>query len=165
MLRFLSLVSLLLVTSSLRAESVPEFSLDYANEHATHIVVVDASGNVLESWRGDLKAGDTVPFPADAKPRAVVEIKDVLVSKVKEVTSRRRVLFLIRDKAKNNADAAVTFTPAGYLEAKQHFATVWVEADECFAIYQWMNPGPGAHLHTMNLHEAALKKMVTESKK
>jgi len=143
------------------AESVPGFSLDYAQEKATDIIVVDAEGKVLESWRGKLKVGEKVPFKADKKPQAVVEIPGILESKVKEVTGQRRVLFLKFVKPGRGVYLSPPhYVPVGFLKEDLSFATVWVEKGECFAIYQWHNPGPGAHLHTLSMNEERLKKEV-----
>lgn len=163
MIRHALLASLLLAPASAAvAESVPEFSLDYAKEKATHIVVVGKDGKVLESWRGNLKPGATLPFKAADKPLAVVEVARLLESKVKEVTGERRVLFLIKGGGGRGFDRRpVNWLPAGYLKPEISLATVWVEQDECFAIYQWMNPGNGAHLHPLNMTEQRLRKEVT----
>lgn len=144
-----------------RAESVPEFSLPYALEKATHIVVVDQAGKVVERWRGNLKVGQELEFKAAEKPQAVVEVPGVLQSKIKQVTGQRRVLFLIKDGGGRGLDRRPTrFVPAGFLKAEIALATIWIEGEECFAIYQWMNPGPGAHLHPLNMTEQQLRAQV-----
>ena len=159
-------VLLSLLAGVARAESVPEFSLGYANEKANTIVVVDESGVVLESWRGLLKPGDKLHHKANEKPIAVVEVPKIIESKIKEVTGQRRVLFLIRTGGGRGLDRGpVGYAPAGYLKPNISLATVWVEKGECFAIYQWINPGPGAHLHPLNMSEERLKKEVTQAKK
>lgn len=155
---------LLGIAASARAETVPAFSLDYALEKATHIVVVDVAGTVVESWKGNLKTGRELPFKAAEKPQAVVMVPDILESKVKEVTGKRRVLFLIQDGGGRGFDRRpVSFIPAGYLKADISLATVWIENGECFAIYQWINPGPGAHLHPLNMTEERLRKEVASA--
>jgi hypothetical protein len=157
-----SIAVLLALAGDARAESVPEFSLDYAKEKATHIVVVGKDGKVLESWRGNLKPGEALPFKAAEKPLAVVEVAGLLESKVKAVMGERRVLFLIKDGGGRGFDRRpVTWLPAGYLKPEISLATVWIEEGECFAIYQWMNPGDGAHLHPLNMTEERLRREVT----
>lgn len=155
--RLLVTVMALGLTASARAESVPSFSLDYAAEKATHIVVVDPDGVVLESWRGDLPKGARVPFTAGRKPLPVVNPfpKEPRVPDVGSVTGQRRVLFLIRGRA------ADSWTPAGFLLPEERFATVWVEAGQCFAIYQFTNPGSGARMHPLYLGEQRLKEEVS----
>jgi hypothetical protein len=158
---FLVPVVVLGLTSFAWAEEVPSFSLDYAKGKATHIVVVDSDGVVLESWRGDLAKGDTVPFKADEKPLKVVNPfpKELRDPKVESVTGKRRVLFLIRGKP------ADSWTPAGFLLPEERFATVWVEDGQCFAIYQFTNPGSGANMHPLYLGEQRLKEEVLGGKK
>lgn len=159
MLRLMAVVFAVGLSRLAMAESVPEFSLDYAKEHSTHIVVVDAAGKVLESWRGNLKPGAKLPYKADEKPLGVIEVPGILESKIKEVTGQRRVLFLIFVTPGRGFNLAPPhYKPAGFLKADIALATVWIEKEECFAIYQWMNPGPGAHLHPLNMDEKRLKK-------
>jgi len=145
------------------AESVPEFNLDYAKEKANTIVVVDETGLVLESWLGTLKPESKLHYKADEKPRPVVEVPMILESKIKEVSGKRRILFLIRTGGGRGLDRSpIGYAPASFLKPDISLATVWVEKGECFAIYQWRNPGPGAHLHPLNMTEEQLKKAVQE---
>jgi hypothetical protein len=132
--------------------------LGYAKEKATHVVVVDASGAVLESWRGDLAKGDKLPFKASEKPTEVVnpspgQPRD---PKVVSVTGNRRVLFLIRGKD------GETFTPVSFPNPEERLATVWIEQGQCFAIYQFKNPG-GARMHPVYMDERRLKDEVLVS--
>lgn len=166
MLRTLPLSLVVFLPAIAQAESVPAFELPYALEKATHIVVVDRGGKIVESWRGDLKAGGELPFKAADKPQAVVEIRGLLESKVKQVTGQRRVLFLIKDGGGRGLDRRPTsFIPAGFLKPEIELATVWIEEEECFAIYQWSNPGLGAHLHPLILTEKKLRMQVVGEKK
>ncbi len=146
--------------SFLRAESVPSFALDYANEHATHVVVVRADGTVLESWRGDLSTGDKLPFKSSGEKLQVVNPLPRLTPEpsVKSVTGQRRVLFLIRKKPTDR------WTFAGSLSAEERFGTVWIEDGQCFAQYQFMNPGNGAKMHPLYIDERRLKKELVRQK-
>jgi hypothetical protein len=146
------------------SESVAEFSLDYAREKSTDIVVVDAEGKVLESWRGKLNVGEKLPFKADKKPQAVIEVPRLLESKIKEVTGQRRVLFLKFVPPGRGFDLAPPhYRPVSSLKDDISLATVWIEKGECFAIYQHINPGPGAFMHPLSLDEKRLKKDVEKS--
>lgn len=157
---------LLALAAAARGESVPDFSLDFALKNATHIVLVDAAGKVTESLRGDLPVGTELPYKAAEKPQAVVVVPGILESKVREVTGRRRVLFLAKDGGGRGLDRRPTsFLPVGALKQEISLATVWIENDECFAIYQWMNPGDGAHLHPLNLTEKRLREEVAAKPK
>jgi hypothetical protein len=153
-----SILALVLLREVSRAESVPEFSLDHASANATHIVVVDASGTVSESWRGDLGKGERIPFAAAKEPLKVNEPRPRLPPDerpvVKEVSGKRRVLFLKRAKGETK------WTPVGFLKEEEQFATVWIEKGECFAIYQFMNPGNGAQMLPLYMNEEQLRKTV-----
>jgi hypothetical protein len=147
-----SVVMLALACPAL-AEEVPSFSLGYAKQKATHIVVVDSDGTVLESWRGDLVKGAKVPFKAGKAPLRVVNPfpREPRDPKVESVTGKRRVLFLIRTKTPDS------WRPAGFLRPEERFATVWVEEGQCFAIYQFTNPGSGAQMLPLYMAEQRLK--------
>ncbi|MCI0357767.1 MAG: hypothetical protein L0211_04675 [Planctomycetaceae bacterium] len=67
---FVLLATLGLMTAADAARIELAFDLVYASEKATHVVVVDETGTVLESWRGGLVAGDKVPFTAGKDPQA-----------------------------------------------------------------------------------------------
>ena len=142
------------------AETVPSFALEYAKREATHIVVVDSEGGVLESWRGDLAKGAVVPFQATKEPIPVVcpFPREPHEPNVESVTGKRRVLFLIRGKT------AASWTPAGYLLPEARFATVWIEKGRCFAVYQFENPGRGALMHPLYMDEQRLKEEATGGK-
>jgi hypothetical protein len=141
------------LTPPAQAELVPSFDLSYAKQKATHVVVVDGDGVVLEVWRGDLAKGDKLPFKAGEKPINVVnplpgEPGD---PKVAAVTGSRRVLFLTRGR---NGEA---WTPASFPKPELRLATVWIEEGHCFAIYQFRNPGAGAQMHPLYMEEQGLK--------
>jgi hypothetical protein len=148
-----------LIGGPVRAELSPSFDLGYSAKHATHIVVVNGKGAILESWRGDLAAGKRVPFLAKQEAIKVDYHVDYPVEPfedVKSVTGNRRVLFLIRSKSPE------TWIPANVNEPDMSLATVWIEQGQGFAIYQFRNPGPGAKMHPLYLDEAALKKQTRE---
>jgi hypothetical protein len=130
--------------------------LGYSTEQATHIVVVNREGSVLESWRGDLKVGATLPFPAPEKRIDVNYDLDYPVEtpgqeRVKSISGNRRVLFLIRAK---NGD---TWNPANINQPDFDLATVWIEEGQSFAIYQIQNSGPKSDMHPLFLSETELK--------
>jgi len=167
MIRSLAIgLALWVLAAVARAESVPEFSLDYALEKATHVVVVDAAGKVVERWKGVMKVGTELPFKAGEKPQPVERVAGILESKVKEVTGKRRVLFLIQDGGGRGLDRRpIRWIPAGFLKPDISLASVWIEEGECFAIYQLMNPGNGAQLLPLNMTEKRLREHVLASEK
>jgi len=153
-------VAWLALLSSASAELVPSFSLEYSSMNATHVVVVDAAGNVLESWRGNLAPGERIdgapagrrenvinPFPGETRDPAIVA-----------VTGNRRVLFLTRSQD------GTSWVAASEPQHDPRLATVWIEKDHCFAVYQFHNPGSGAQMLPLYLDEATLKARVTTCK-
>jgi hypothetical protein len=57
MQRMLGSLFVVCLAGTALAESVPEFSLEYARNESTDIVVVDAKGKVLETWRESSRRG------------------------------------------------------------------------------------------------------------
>ncbi len=47
----------------------PSFMSDYSSWHATDVVVVDPSGKVMDTWKGDLKTGEQLPIDEFKLPR------------------------------------------------------------------------------------------------
>lgn len=155
----LGVAAIVCLPGSLKAELWPSFDLGYSAEHATHIVVVDRKGKILESLRGDLPVGEKLPLAGNPKPIPVdydldfpVEIKGQ--EEVKTVTGNRRVMFLIQGKDRK------AFAPANVNEPDFQLATVWIEAGQSFAIYQIRNPGTKSNMHPLFLSEAQLKTQI-----
>ena len=125
-------VALIGITSSAWARLEPGFDLKYARQNATHVVVVDADGTVLESWRGDLAKGDQLPFKAGKEPiKIVIGSPSSRDPQVESVTANRRVLFLSRGKDGKTWSPVVSFP-----DPVERLATVWIdERGHCFAIF------------------------------
>jgi hypothetical protein len=147
----------LALLSSASAELVPSFSLDYSLANATHIVVIDAEARVVECWRGTLAPGEKIDGAPVGRPENVVNPfpRDAREPAVLAVTGNRRVLFLARSK-----DGA-SWIAASEPEHDPRLATVWIEKAQCFAVYQFRNPGSGAQVLPLDLDEATLKARVT----
>src|SRR5262249_45965988 len=86
---------------TVEAAERPSFSAPHSAWHATHVVVVDQEGKILESWKGDLQAEQTVPLKAflqEAKIPQTPKIVYHLVEKPKgapdHVSGKRLVVFL-----------------------------------------------------------------------
>jgi hypothetical protein len=164
MTRFLFAALALLAPTAARAEMLPSFEAGPCTARATHIVVVSAKGEVLESWRGDLVPGDRVPL-ADMRIELEQEVSTIFGAKVEpgtptKVTGKRLVLFLRRGGSKFGTGQEVGgWAPAhwfGWFNA----SAVWVEGERAFALQQWLNPGPQTMVPTGT--EAELKKAVRE---
>jgi hypothetical protein len=135
---------------------LPSFRLDGCAWEATHIVVVtggdkfDGCVKVVESWKGDLKRGDTITVPelAEFAPDKMRVISKGLFQKDKDlpasVTCSRMVLFLIKRQEKGDGDkpGKTTWFPANDSWKQMNVSVAWIEADKVFAFAQWINPGP-----------------------
>lgn len=129
----LTLVLLLFIAGRTEAGILQDFSVNHCAWMATHIVVIDEAGSVLESLKGNLPPGFRVPLDQLKMPTQK-EIDQALQSryaaKVKP-SSKRRILFLIKENEK--------WKPAS-IEMKISMA--WQEEDAIFGFQQIMNPGP-----------------------
>jgi hypothetical protein len=112
-------------------------------EYAEHVVVVDETGKVEETWYGDVKVGDTIAgFPFGMKLRHPVGENwgnlDVgrRTGDPKEVTGKKLVLFLVRD-----VNAEKTKGWKGVWEFEFNVSTAWVEDGKLYALHQLKNPG------------------------
>lgn len=151
-----SLVVVAALPAAAWAEIAPQFQLAYANQQATDVVVVDGRGTILETWRGDLVKGEKLPYESDGKNRKVVTFVPGIgpASEVDSVSGDRRVLFLIRP------EPGGCWKFAGYLSSAEQLGTVWIEKDQCFAIYQLLIPGDTG-MHPLEIDERRLKTKVT----
>lgn len=138
----------------------PSFMLDNSTWHATHIVVategdeIDGKLTVIESWKGDLRAGEIVDVPdlAAFKTDASREVHYFLgegnESRIKHVTGKRMVLFLIKNPNEEKAagQEKLPVTPKRWLPANLYkevnTAILWIEGEKSFAFMQIINPGP-----------------------
>jgi hypothetical protein len=150
------LVTLLcvLAPATTRAAIRPSFEEGSSTWHATHIVVVDRDGRVLESWKGDLKAAQRIdlgPLKIPATP-AVSKFPFGRPA-VQVMSDARRILFL-RHEGKDWKPAANW----GGMEV----SLVWVEQGQLFAFRQMMNPGP-TELFPQEGTEGALKDRVVKA--
>src|SRR5690349_2248746 len=93
----LVLAALLAAPALARASILPSFDLHDCANRASHVVVVNDKGVVLESWRGDLKPGDRVPLD-EFHLKLEQEVKEPFGQKPKagptKVTGKRLVAFL-----------------------------------------------------------------------
>jgi hypothetical protein len=152
-LSFVALV-LLIIPAPSRAAIRPSFSEAYSAWHATHIVVIDIDGRVLESWKGDLKPGAQIDLkPLGIPPTPPVSKWPMPRGMVQKMTDQRRVLFLQREA--KNWKPAVSF-------GGMPVAVVWIEQGQAYAFLQIINPGP-SELHLLGMTEGGLKDKVTEA--
>lgn len=129
----LAFVLLLFVTEQAVAGIRPSFSVDHCAWTATHIVVINEAGSVLESLKGDLSPGFLVPLD-QLKIPTQEEIDQALkhhfAAKIKP-SNKRRILFLIKENEK--------WKPTSY---EMNISMAWQEEDVMFGFRQLSNPGP-----------------------
>jgi hypothetical protein len=141
-----------LLTPGARAGERPSFWERYSAWHATHVVVVDQDGKVLESWKGNLTAGQKIVL----KPLGIPQTPKVAArhaagpNDLKAVTGQRMILFLRR--------GAKGWGPASGFGGME-VSVVWVEGGRAYAFVQEQNPGP-SELVPLRHNEGDLKDTV-----
>ena len=130
------------------AEILPHFDPQSHTWKATHIVVV-GDGKVIESWKGNLKAGDALPDGIARFTRIALPGPDPWrkISGEPEpvITGRRMLLFLSHevpfgdDKGKRDWLGACSCHP--YNEVSAAASMAWIEGDAAYSVYQPINPG------------------------
>jgi hypothetical protein len=155
----LAFAALLAVPTFARAEILPSFSSGRCETAATHVVVTDGTGKVLESWRGDLKPGDLLPLKEfHIPPGGVVSKFGRKEGAPERVTGKRLVLFLIRGMPMYDRGQQVgSWAPAHWV-GDFDVSVLWIEDGHAFALEQWINPGPQQITHAGT--EAEFKKLV-----
>ena len=93
---FRAALVVLAAASPARAEILPSFGTGQCESNATHVVVVDDTGKVLESWRGDLAPGDVLPIAEFRLPKEAGHRPGFGIGP-KTVSGKRVVLFLVKD--------------------------------------------------------------------
>lgn len=125
---------------------------------STHIVLVEG-GKVVESWTGDLKAGDPLPAEAERFTQIPVPGPDSWPrpagEKAPRVSGTRMVLFLAFVAREGGDPKKRVWTGAGFAPTS---SVAWVEDDSVFSAYQPKNPGGYALTESGGL--AGLKQQV-----
>jgi len=146
----------------------PSFSLDGCSWSATHIVLVqttpeDGVFSVVESWKGDLKAGDlldlpelkpikdAVPISSDPKPQGFdsQDAQGVSEQIPRQPVGSRMILFLKKKEQGGAASPSTGNTTGAHWEPVSTFggmklSALWIDGGKGFCFRQWMNPGPSA---------------------
>jgi len=146
----------------------PSFDLDRCSWNATHIVLVqttpkDGVFSIVESWKGDLKPGDSleipelkpnkdaVPILSYSKPQGFGSQGTQGISEQipRQPVGSRMILFL-----KRKGESGATSPPAGNTTGTQwepastwggmKVSALWIDRGKGFCFRQWMNPGPSA---------------------
>jgi hypothetical protein len=144
----------------------PSFGLDYCSWNATHIVLADITSQdddfkVIESWKGNLNAGDHISVPLLAPAPHAIPIalysgqrrpyapsgKGDTEDIPRQRVGSRVVLFLRQDSVvEQTPDAAATtgkseWQPADFFHEIRS-SVIWVDDSRLYIFTQWTNPGP-----------------------
>jgi hypothetical protein len=136
------------------------FSVDQCSWNATHIVLVQTTANdgvvsVVESWKGDLKPGDSVEVPELKPNKNAVSISSYLKPAGFDLEDKwgigeqiprqpigsRMVLFLKKQEG-NGAGIPVKWGPAS--RGGMKVSVLWIDGGKAFCFQQHWNPGPSA---------------------
>jgi hypothetical protein len=152
------LVAVFAAPALARAEILPTFAMGHCEVRASHVVVVDDAGKVLESWRGDLRPGDVLPV-ADFHLKAPPVSRFGKVEGAPEkISGKRMILFLTRGEPKFGRGLVVgSWTGANWF-GNFDISTAWVEGGHVFVAEQFINPGPVELSHQGT--EAEFKKQI-----
>jgi len=131
------------------AEILPSHNAQYSTWQATHIVVVE-EGKVLESWKGNLKAGDKLPkgavrFTEIPKP-GPDPWRKLSGEPEPVITGKRMVLFLSYELPFEEGAKKPVWMGAAHQSHPFNAITaaadvVWVEGDRVYSSSQSMNAG------------------------
>ena len=145
----------------------PSFSLDGCSWSATHIVLVQTTAedgifSVVESWKGDLKAGasleipelkpnkNAVPISSYPKPLGFdsQDAQGVSEQVPRQPVGSRMILFLKREEEGGAVAPSAGNTTGTQWEPVSRggmkVSVLWIDGGKSFCFRQWMNPGPSA---------------------
>ena len=180
-----SVVFLLVASISTLAAIRPSFHLEGSSWRATDIVVVtedkqiDGKFKILETWKGDLKTGETISIAEmeefkNKEARLIHSYSWIEDEKrpAQYVTCERMVLFL-RDAKKIPEGEEEDDTWGGIAEKSTSrwqsanpmgneikYSTIWVEKGKVYWFVQVINPGPSM-LIDVKMTEAEMKSEVS----
>jgi surface antigen-like variable number repeat protein len=179
-----SVLFVLIAVISVSAGIRPSFILEGSAWRATDIVVVtedkqiDGVFKILETWKGDLKPGETITIPEmeefKSKEARLIHSWDWVQQKAdpaEYVTCERMILFL-RDAQKipegedeDDRSAGVEKSTSRWQSANPmgdevKYSTVWIENGKLHWFVQIINPGPSL-LVPVKTTEAELKSEVS----
>jgi hypothetical protein len=143
----------------------PSFGLDDCSWNATHIVLAEITSQddfkVIESWKGNLNAGDHISVPLLAPAPHAIPIalysgqrrpyapsgKGYMEDIPRQRVGSRVVLFLRQEsEVEQTPNAAATtgmseWQPADFFHEIRS-SVIWVDDSRLYIFTQWMNPGP-----------------------
>jgi hypothetical protein len=167
---FLAGFVLFFASSAIRIDAGirPSFSLDGCSWFATHIALVqttpeDGVFSVEESWKGDLKTGDSLDLPELRPNKDAVKISGFQKPKgfgsedaqgiseqiPRQSVGSRMILFLKKKKDDGAAESSAGNTTGTQWDPVPTFggmkvSALWIDGGKGYCFTQWMNPGPSA---------------------
>jgi hypothetical protein len=142
----------------------PSFYLENLAAQASDIVVVkqkwDGKCAVIETWKGELKSGDTIVIPdltnflSEESRTISYWPREANSNSPAQVTGSRISLFL-----KKSSDS-IKWEPASNFDGMQ-VSMAWIENGQTYAFVQRMNPGPSL-LVPLHLSESEMKTQVQD---
>jgi hypothetical protein len=159
-----SVFGLLLLSGTTAAGIRPSFSPNACSWWATHIVVIDSTGRVIESWAGDLKPGEAVPLESFGMKLEhpvggrTLDLKRESTDP-ERVTGKRLVLFLNKGSGKGKTRKF----DAGWMPVMWEDFSVsaaWIEEGKVFALMQVENPGPQVMVRIAKTEEEFNKRVL-----
>lgn len=134
---------------------MPEFDRGSGTWYSTHIVLADGGDEhdgefrVIESWKGNLQAGQQLSIPELAlfKDQATRKISERYVARadgddLEVVTGRKMVLCLIKSDWEDGGEWLSAMMRIGGHRHDIDYSVVWIEGTDAYAIKQPKNPGP-----------------------
>jgi hypothetical protein len=173
-LAFWSLILLVLLSEPSFAGIRPSFGADAEAWRSTDVVMVvtssvDDAFEVIETWKGDLRAGKRIVVPQLSPAAHAIPISrypgwpDGLTSTVaqqvpREPAGSHMILFLRRNSSR---PAHIEWEPANVMDSMKASA-VWINGGRLYCFTQVTNPGPSILQIMSSYSEESLKRRVSE---
>ncbi len=159
---------LAIAATPVHASIRPSLSLDQCSWNATHIVLVQTTPkggvfSVVESWKGDLKPGDSVEVPELKPNEDAVSIasypksegfrsqdpKGITEQIPRQPVGSRLILFLRKKEEGGPASPSADNRTGAQWEPASGWggmktSALWIDGGKGFCFRQGMNPGPSA---------------------
>jgi len=169
------LIAIAIFSSVGRASFRPSFERDSEAWRSTDIVLVsalpaDGTFQVIETWKGDLQAGERIvvpqlipepnSLPISRYPTSSTGgLRDSVAEQIpREPAGARMVLFLKRNPS---GSAESQWEPANPMHSIKA-SVVWIKGGELYSFIQEMNPGPSILLPMRSYPLQKLKERVVQ---
>lgn len=155
------LILFAIVAIPLDAGIRPSFDLDPCSWNATHIALVQTTANegvfsVVESWKGDLKPGESLELPElkpnknavpiSSYPKPVgfdLEDRMGITEQIPRQPVGSQMILFLKEQKVSGAGAPAKWGPASAWGGMK-VSVLWIDGGKAFCFQQWENPGPSA---------------------